>query len=93
MGLSPLGKGRKELRSTLKMTAKNRVTLRTELLGTDAPADARATRPLACITNFVGCLHDPGRAGLSLAEIAEVARHGWAGEGSGSEVVTEDPNP
>ncbi len=83
------------MQSTLKVTAKGQVTLRKEVLDHlgVAPGDrivvdflpagraeVRAERSPASIEDFVGCLHRPDTPGLSLAEIGEITRQGWAGQ-------------
>ncbi|MEO9189984.1 MAG: AbrB/MazE/SpoVT family DNA-binding domain-containing protein [Acetobacteraceae bacterium] len=83
------------MQSTLKVTAKGQVTLRKEVLDHlgVAPGDkivvdflpagraeVRAARSPASIDDFVGCLRHSGTPRLSLAEIDEFARQGWAGQ-------------
>jgi hypothetical protein len=75
------------------MTAKDQATLRTELLGdVGAPrTDAQATQSTVSIADFLRCLRDFSGARLSLAEIEEVARQGWAGQQG--EAVTDTRHP
>ena len=75
------------------MTAKDQATLRTELLGdVGAPrTDAQATQSRVSIADFVSCLRDFSGARLSLVEIEEVARQGWAGQQD--EVMTDTRHP
>ncbi len=83
------------MRSTLKVTAKGQVTLRKEVLDHlgVAPGDkivvdflpagraeVRAARSTASIEDFIGCLRRPDTPRLSLAQIEEIARQGWAGQ-------------
>jgi antitoxin PrlF len=83
------------MRSTLKVTSKGQVTLRKEVLDYlgVAPGDRivvdflpagraeiRAARSPASIADFVGCLRRPGTPVLSLEQIDEAIRQGWAGQ-------------
>jgi antitoxin PrlF len=83
------------MQSTLKVTAKGQVTLRKEVLDHlgVAPGDkirvdflpagraeVRAARSPASIEGFIGCLRGPDTPKLSLAQIEEIARQGWAGQ-------------
>ena len=83
------------MQSTLKVTSKGQVTLRKEVLDhlgvspgdkivvdflPAGRAEVRAAHSPASIDDFVGCLRHPDAPRLSLAEIEEVARQGWAGQ-------------
>ena len=83
------------MQSTLKVTAKGQVTLRKEVLDhlgvvpgdkiridflPAGRAEVRAARPPGSIEDFIGCLRRPDTPKLSLAEIEEITRQGWAGQ-------------
>jgi len=77
----------------LTITAKGQVTLKQELLkhlgvgpGEKVEADelpdgrilVRAARDEGNISDFVGCLADPGGPKLKIEEINQIAAEGWA---------------
>jgi len=77
----------------LTVTAKGQVTLKQELLkhlgveaGEKIEADklpdgrivVRAAPQNGAITDFIGCLSDPGGRKLTIGRINEIAAQGWA---------------
>ena len=83
------------MKATLKITSKGQVTLRRELLDELGvkPGDRIVVEPVAPgrvelrrahepggLAAFVGCLKEAGGIALSLEDIRDVAREGWAGE-------------
>jgi AbrB family looped-hinge helix DNA binding protein len=81
--------------STLTVTAKGQVTLRKDLLQhlgvhpgekvtveklPDGRIEMKATRPTGKISDIFGSLKKTGGPSLSIEEINEVARQGWAGK-------------
>jgi antitoxin PrlF len=83
------------MKAMLKITSKGQVTLRRELLEELGvrPGDRIVVEPVApgrveirraeqlgSLSAFVGCLKQAGGLALSLEDIREVAREGWAGE-------------
>ena len=82
------------MQTTLKVTSKGQVTLRKELLnhlgvkpgdsviveaGRSGEATVRAA-PKAGIEAFFGCLKNDDKIHLTLEEIEEAIKKGWAGE-------------
>ena len=83
------------MKSTLKITSKGQVTFRKEVLDqlgvkpgdritveflSPGRVEVRPAKPAANLVAFVGCLKNPGTPKLSLEEMNEIARKGWAGE-------------
>ena len=81
--------------NALTVTAKGQITLRKELLrhlgvhpGDRIVIDklpngrilARAARPSGPITDVFGLLKQEGTPALSIEEMSEIARQGWAGK-------------
>ena len=81
--------------ATLTVTAKGQITLRKDILrhlgvapGQKVEVDLvpngrlelRAATHQASIENFIGSLKRPGTKPLSIEEMNEVVRKGWAGE-------------
>jgi bifunctional DNA-binding transcriptional regulator/antitoxin component of YhaV-PrlF toxin-antitoxin module len=81
--------------ATLTVTAKGQVTLRKDLLAhlgvrpgekieidllPGGRAELRARKKMGSIEDFFGSLHKPGTKPLTIEEINEVIRKGWAGE-------------
>ena len=81
--------------STLTVTTKGQVTLRKEVLRhlgvkpgekvevdllPDGQAKLRAARKTGSIEGTFGSLYRPGTKALTIEEINEVIRKGWAGE-------------
>ena len=83
------------MKSTLKITSKGQVTFRKEVLdqlgvkaGDKITVDfvapgrleVRPAKPAARLEVFIGCLKRPEAPRLSVEEMNEIAREGWAGE-------------
>ena len=83
------------MKSTLKITSKGQVTFRKEVLDqlgvkpgdkitvelvSPGRVEVRPAKPAAKLEAFVGCLKKPGTPKLSLEEMNEITRKGWAGE-------------
>lgn len=83
------------MKSTLKITSKGQVTFRKEVMDqlgvkpgdritvefvSPGRVEVRPAEPAAKLEAFVGCLRKPGEPRLSLEEMSEIARKGWAGE-------------
>lgn len=83
------------MKSTLKITSKGQVTFRKEVMDqlgvkpgdritvefvSPGRVEVRPAEPAAKLEAFVGCLRKPGKPRLSLEEMNEIARKGWAGE-------------
>lgn len=82
------------METTLTITAKGQVTLRKDVLRhlgvapgdkvtvglmPSGRAEIRAAKSHGTISEFVGCLRQPGGRQLTVDEIAETAARGWAG--------------
>lgn len=82
------------MKSTLKITSKGQVTFRKEVLDqlgvrpgdqitvelvAPGRVEVRPARPAAKLERFLGCLKKAGTPALSLEEMREIAREGWAG--------------
>ena len=83
------------MKSTLKITSKGQVTFRKEVMDqlgvkpgdritvefvSPGRVEVRPAEPAAKLEAFVGCLRKSGKPRLSLEEMNEIARKGWAGE-------------
>ena len=83
------------MKSTLKITSKGQVTFRKEVLEqlgvkpgdkitveliSPGRVEVRPAETPAKLEAFVGCLKKPGARKLSIEEMNEIARKGWAGE-------------
>jgi AbrB family looped-hinge helix DNA binding protein len=83
------------MKSTLKITSKGQITLRKPVLDelgvqpgdrvtveVVAPGrlEMRPAERKGSIDDFIGCAAKPGGPVLSLEEIEEIIRKGWAGE-------------
>jgi antitoxin PrlF len=81
--------------ATLTVTSKGQVTLRKDLLRhlgvspgekveidllPNGRAELRAAKKTGSIENFFGSAYKPGTKPLTIEEINEVIRKGWAGE-------------
>lgn len=81
--------------TTLTVTAKGQVTLRKDLLAhlgvrpgdrivvdllPNGRAQLSAARPVRSIADSFGALYRPGTKALTIDEINEVIKKGWAGE-------------
>ncbi len=86
---------RGHLMSTLTVTAKGQITLRTDLLKhlgvrpgekinveklPDGRIEVTAARPKGKISDVFGCLKDEKGPSLTIDEINEIAKEGWAGQ-------------
>jgi antitoxin PrlF len=82
------------MKNTLKITSKGQVTFRKEVLDqlgvrpgdqitveliAPGRVEVRPARPAAKLEQFVGCLKKIGAPTLSLEEMKEITREGWAG--------------
>jgi bifunctional DNA-binding transcriptional regulator/antitoxin component of YhaV-PrlF toxin-antitoxin module len=82
------------MKSTLKITSKGQVTFRKEVLDqlgvrpgdkitveflAPGRAEVRAAQTTGTLERFVGCLKTAGVPILSLEEMNEIVRDGWAG--------------
>jgi bifunctional DNA-binding transcriptional regulator/antitoxin component of YhaV-PrlF toxin-antitoxin module len=81
--------------TTLTVTSKGQVTFRRELLEhlgvvpgdkitvdflPSGRAEVRATKAKGSFEGFIGCLAEPGTKPISIEEMNEAIRQGWAGE-------------
>ena len=84
-----------DMKSTLTITSKGQVTFRKEVLDQlgvrpgdkisvelvgPGRVEVRPVRPAATLEGFIGCLKRVGTPTLSLDEIMNLARDGWAGK-------------